>query len=224
MKSPTNWCSRTERICRTRTTPSAVHRAPGAERLRVHSRRDSCRLATTLKPWGASPTSTFFPPMRSAGCEEWSAITPTIFIPTRRPGPSIATQHNDFKEIYFNGSVSVHHGRQELKAGVESDAIFLHENFSYVIPDCARSHRSAMPYQSGDSSIPDADQLCLYRQPSGSRAVGVCSGCHPARQLDGQRGPALGPLPAAGEPERGESARRHRSLLPFHRRQCSRLL
>jgi hypothetical protein len=51
--------------------------------------------------------------------------------------PLNATQHNDFKEIYFNGSVSVHHGRQEFKTGVESDAIFLHENTSYVIPDCA---------------------------------------------------------------------------------------
>ena len=51
--------------------------------------------------------------------------------------PLLATQHNDFKEIYFNGSFSVHHGRQEFKAGAESDAIFLHENTSYVIPDCA---------------------------------------------------------------------------------------
>jgi len=51
--------------------------------------------------------------------------------------PIIATQHNDFKEIYFNGSLSVHHGRQEWKAGAESDAIFLHENFNYVMPDCA---------------------------------------------------------------------------------------
>ena len=50
--------------------------------------------------------------------------------------PLIATQHNYFKEIYFNGSVSVHHGRQEWKAGVESDATFLHENFNYVMPDC----------------------------------------------------------------------------------------
>jgi hypothetical protein len=50
--------------------------------------------------------------------------------------PLIATQHNDFREIYFNGSVSIHHGRQEWKAGIESDAIFLHENTSYVIPDC----------------------------------------------------------------------------------------
>jgi hypothetical protein len=51
--------------------------------------------------------------------------------------PLIATQHNDFKEIYSNGSVSIHHGRQEWKAGVESDNIFLNENFSYVMPDCA---------------------------------------------------------------------------------------
>jgi hypothetical protein len=51
--------------------------------------------------------------------------------------PLIATQHNDFKEIYFNGSISIHRGRQEWKTGVESDNIFLNENFSYVMPDCA---------------------------------------------------------------------------------------
>jgi outer membrane receptor for Fe3+-dicitrate len=51
--------------------------------------------------------------------------------------PLIATQHNDFKEIYFSGSGSIHHGRQEWKVGVESDAIFLHEDFNYVMPDCA---------------------------------------------------------------------------------------
>jgi hypothetical protein len=51
--------------------------------------------------------------------------------------PLIATQHNDFKEIYFNGSVAIHHGSQEWKVGAESDAIFLHENFNYVMPDCA---------------------------------------------------------------------------------------
>ncbi len=50
--------------------------------------------------------------------------------------PLIATQHNYFNEIYFNGSVAVHHGRNEWKAGVESDAIFLHENTSYVMPYC----------------------------------------------------------------------------------------
>ena len=50
--------------------------------------------------------------------------------------PLIATQHNDFKEVYFNGSASLHRGRHEFKVGVESDAIFLHENTGYVMPYC----------------------------------------------------------------------------------------
>jgi len=49
--------------------------------------------------------------------------------------PVIAFQHNYFREGYFKGSVSVHHGRQEWKAGVESDSTFLHENFSDQITD-----------------------------------------------------------------------------------------
>jgi len=51
--------------------------------------------------------------------------------------PVIATQHNQFNEAYFNGSISIQDGRHEWKAGFESDAMFLHENFSYLIPDCA---------------------------------------------------------------------------------------
>jgi hypothetical protein len=50
--------------------------------------------------------------------------------------PLIASQHNDFKEIYFNGSASVHRGSQEWKVGAESDAIFLNEDFNYLMPDC----------------------------------------------------------------------------------------
>jgi hypothetical protein len=63
--------------------------------------------------------------------------------------PLIATQHNDFKEIYFNGSASIHHGRQEWKAGIESDAIFLHENFNYVMPDCANLSDPRCPINLG---------------------------------------------------------------------------
>jgi hypothetical protein len=47
--------------------------------------------------------------------------------------PIVAFQHNDFKEGYFNASVSVHHGAHEFKAGIDSDNLFLHENFSDVI-------------------------------------------------------------------------------------------
>ncbi len=44
--------------------------------------------------------------------------------------PIIAFQQNEFKEGYFKGTISVHHGVQEWKAGVEADALSLHESFS----------------------------------------------------------------------------------------------
>lgn len=44
-------------------------------------------------------------------------------------------QHNWFREGYFKGTITVAHGRHELKAGVESDNTFLNENFSYNITD-----------------------------------------------------------------------------------------
>ncbi|HLZ39899.1 MAG TPA: TonB-dependent receptor [Candidatus Sulfotelmatobacter sp.] len=50
----------------------------------------------------------------------------------------VAFQHNRFREGYFNGSLAVHHGRHEFKAGIESDNLFLHENFSDIITDPAQ--------------------------------------------------------------------------------------
>ena len=47
--------------------------------------------------------------------------------------PLIASQRNDFKEGYFNTTVSIHHGYHEWKAGIESDNLFLHENFSDIV-------------------------------------------------------------------------------------------
>lgn len=44
-------------------------------------------------------------------------------------------QHNRFREGYFKGSVTISHGRHEIKAGAESDNLFLHENFHYNITD-----------------------------------------------------------------------------------------
>jgi TonB-dependent Receptor Plug Domain len=49
--------------------------------------------------------------------------------------PVIAFLHNDFQEGYFKGSLSIHHHNQEWKLGVESDAGYLHENFSDIITD-----------------------------------------------------------------------------------------
>jgi hypothetical protein len=49
--------------------------------------------------------------------------------------PIIAAQANDFREGYLKASYSLHRGHQEVKAGVESDAMLLHENFSFTITD-----------------------------------------------------------------------------------------
>jgi hypothetical protein len=47
--------------------------------------------------------------------------------------PIAAFLHNDFREGYFNASISIHHRSHEWKAGIESDNFFLHENFSDLI-------------------------------------------------------------------------------------------
>jgi hypothetical protein len=49
--------------------------------------------------------------------------------------PIVILQHNRFREGYFKGSITISHGRHEFKAGVESDNLFLHENFNYNITD-----------------------------------------------------------------------------------------
>ena len=49
--------------------------------------------------------------------------------------PIIAFQNNSFREGYFKGSISIHHGRHEIKVGVESDNTFLHEQFNDLITD-----------------------------------------------------------------------------------------
>jgi outer membrane cobalamin receptor len=47
--------------------------------------------------------------------------------------PIIASQHNDKREVYIKGTVSLHRKNQEWKAGIDADTTFLHENFSYSI-------------------------------------------------------------------------------------------
>jgi TonB-dependent Receptor Plug Domain len=49
--------------------------------------------------------------------------------------PILIFQHNWFREGYFRGNITINHGRHEIKAGVESDNMFLNENFSYIISD-----------------------------------------------------------------------------------------
>lgn len=52
--------------------------------------------------------------------------------------PIILFQHNWFDELYFKGMVTIDHGRNQWKTGVESDNTFLHENFNYNITDSSQ--------------------------------------------------------------------------------------
>jgi outer membrane cobalamin receptor len=76
----------------------------------------------------------------------------------RNPTPIAAFQDNSFREGYFKGTYAVHHGGQELKAGVESDALFLHENFSYAITDPTQfDPGTAQSFRFGEAR-PDLEQ------------------------------------------------------------------
>ena len=79
--------------------------------------------------------------------------------------PILAFQHNDFKEVFFNGSISVHHGRHEWKAGIESDNLFLHENFSDYIPPSGLSQFDPGTSQSFafTGSRPDLEQSAFVQ-------------------------------------------------------------
>jgi hypothetical protein len=67
-------------------------------------------------------------------------------------------QHNRFREGYFKGMATVDHGRNEWKFGVESDNIFLHENFNYIITDLTQFDAGTPLTFSFLASRPDLEQ------------------------------------------------------------------
>jgi outer membrane receptor for Fe3+-dicitrate len=75
--------------------------------------------------------------------------------------PIIAFQHNHFREGYLKATLSLHHGRQEIKAGVESDNIFLDENFRYLITDPSQFDPDTPPRLSFLASRPDLEQAAF---------------------------------------------------------------
>ena len=70
----------------------------------------------------------------------------------------IAFLNNNFREGYFSGSIAVHHGRHEFKAGIESDAMFLHEKFSDIITDPSRFDDGTPLTFAFSGSRPDLEQ------------------------------------------------------------------
>ncbi len=115
--------------------------------------------------------------------------------------PIIAFQRNHFSEAYFNGTVSVHRGKQEWKLGVGVRQHLSPRAFR-------RCHHRSLAIRSRY-----AHHIQLHGQPSGPGTIGLRAGPDTAGSLDGQCRAALGPLPTAGESERAQSATRSESLL-----------
>jgi hypothetical protein len=72
-------------------------------------------------------------------------------------------QHNSFREGYFKGALTVHHGRHEFKVGVESDNYSLHENFSYIITDDSQFDPSTPTPFSFAGTHPDIEQSAFVQ-------------------------------------------------------------
>jgi hypothetical protein len=72
-------------------------------------------------------------------------------------------QHNWFREGYFKGDLTINHGRHEIKAGVESDNIFLNENFSYIITDPTQFDDGTPLTFSFVASRPDLEQSAFVQ-------------------------------------------------------------
>jgi outer membrane cobalamin receptor len=77
--------------------------------------------------------------------------------------PVIAFQHNYFREGYFKGAVSIHRGRHEIKAGIESDNTFLHERFKSAITDFDQFDPETPPTFDFLGSTPDLEQSAFVQ-------------------------------------------------------------
>jgi outer membrane cobalamin receptor len=77
--------------------------------------------------------------------------------------PIIAFQRNHFTEAYFKAAVSIHHGNQEWKVGVESDNIFLHERFADVITDPSQFDPDTPTTFSFRGNRPDLEQSAFVQ-------------------------------------------------------------
>ena len=77
--------------------------------------------------------------------------------------PIIVFQQNGFREGYFKGTISIHHGNQEWKAGVESDSTFLREQFSDVITDFSQFDPGTPATFSFAANRPDLEQSAFVQ-------------------------------------------------------------
>ena len=72
-------------------------------------------------------------------------------------------QHNRFREAYFKGMVTVDRGRHEIKAGIESDNLFLNENFNYIVTDPTQFDPGAPSAFNFAANHPDLEQAAFVQ-------------------------------------------------------------
>jgi len=77
--------------------------------------------------------------------------------------PIVAFQQNGFREGYFKGTISIHHGNQEWKAGIESDSTFLREQFSDVITDFTHFNPGTPPSFTFAENRPSLEQSAFVQ-------------------------------------------------------------
>ncbi len=72
-------------------------------------------------------------------------------------------QDNGFREGYFKGTLTVNHGRHELKFGAEADSTFLNENLNYIITDPTRFDDGTPLTFAFRGNRPDLDQSAFVQ-------------------------------------------------------------
>ena len=87
--------------------------------------------------------------------------------------PVYVEQHNSFREGYFRGSFTYNRGRQEWKAGVESDNMFLRENTCYTTTEDDDGDDSARPSR----GLPTHISPRQLRTPPPNDSSAFANGC-----------------------------------------------
>jgi outer membrane receptor for Fe3+-dicitrate len=72
-------------------------------------------------------------------------------------------QNNSFREGYFKADITINGGRQEWKAGTESDNTFLHERLNYNITDSSQFDQGTPLTFAFTGSRPDLEQSAFVQ-------------------------------------------------------------
>ena len=75
--------------------------------------------------------------------------------------PIFATQQNHFREGYIKSTINLHRGRNEIKAGLESDNTFLSEHFAYTITEATQFDDDTPPSLSFQAARPQLEQAAF---------------------------------------------------------------